>query len=82
MAAYQDSSSSSSSVPASPQGSMLETLLAGGGVSDLESLLMPEFEPSMAPFVRWKLRPRFQVPPPPGRRGNLGRRKQQQQQQR
>jgi hypothetical protein len=58
---------------------MLETLLAGGAMGDLESLLMPEFEPSMAPFVRWKLRPRFQVPPPPSRQDMLRHSKQQQQ---
>jgi len=58
------SSSSSSSTFTTDRGSMLEGF-DGAKVDDLESLLMPEYEPNMARFVRWKLRPKFKVPPPP-----------------
>lgn len=60
MATYSDASSNSSSQML-PNESYL-----GGGLENLDSLLMPEFEASMAAFVRWKLRPRFQVPPSQG----------------
>jgi hypothetical protein len=49
----------------------LETSYAAGtnhSVEVLERLIMPEFDPSMAPFVRWRSRPRF-VPPPPAAAG-------------
>jgi hypothetical protein len=46
----------------------LETSYAAGtnhSVEVLERLIMPEFDPSMAPYVRWKSRPRFVPPPAP-----------------
>jgi hypothetical protein len=33
----------------------------------LQQLLMPEFEASMGPYVRWVSRPTFKVPPPPAK---------------
>ena len=66
MAAYNSSSSSiSTTAPAAVSGSMFEGLAEFGSVEDLEGLLMPEYEPSMAPYLRFKLRPKFCVPPPP-----------------
>jgi hypothetical protein len=44
--------------------SMIDSL-TGVGMGDIESMLMPDYEPSMAAFVRWRVRPRFQVPQPP-----------------
>jgi hypothetical protein len=36
---------------------------AGGHTAEvLEQLMMPELDPSMAPFLRWRTRPRFVVP--------------------
>lgn len=52
-----------------------QELLGGGAtVEMLEALMMPEFDASMAPFVRWRSRPRFQVPPPPRPRPAKARR--------
>jgi hypothetical protein len=51
-----------------PAAESLETSYAAGthhSVEVLEQLIMPEYDPSMAPFVRWKSRPRFVPPPPP-----------------
>ncbi|KAF8061391.1 ileS [Scenedesmus sp. PABB004] len=45
-----------------------ETGVAAGtnhSVEVIEALLMPELDPSMSRFVRWRSRPRFVVPPRP-----------------
>lgn len=46
----------------------LETSYAAGtnhSVEVLEQLIMPELDPSMVPFIRWRARPRFIAPPAP-----------------
>jgi hypothetical protein len=51
-----------------PAAESLETSYAAGtnhSVEVLERLIMPEYDPSMAPFVRWRSRPRFRPPPAP-----------------
>jgi hypothetical protein len=51
-----------------PGAESLETSYAAGtnhSVEVLERLIMPEFDPSMAPFVRWISRPKFRPPPAP-----------------
>ncbi|WIA34808.1 hypothetical protein OEZ86_013108 [Tetradesmus obliquus] len=51
-----------------PSAESLETSYAAGtnhSVEVLERLIMPEYDPSMAPFVRWRTRPRFRPPPAP-----------------
>jgi hypothetical protein len=69
--------SSSSSIAASSSALGLHQQVApeAAGLADgldgslsgeaLQQLLMPEFEASMAPYVRWVSRPRFRPPPAP-----------------